>query len=601
MLLEGYILKKWVIRAKSADFEAIAKKHNISPITARLIRNRDIISDEDIDYYLNATLDDLFDPFLLSGVDEACNIIIDAVKKNKKIRIVGDYDIDGVCATTILMRGLLSIGANVSYRLPHRIKDGYGINKRIIDEAKEDGIELIITCDNGIAAFNEIMHAKELSINVIITDHHEIPFEETDNGIKYNVPDADCVINPHLMNDTTPFKEICGAYVAYKLIIGLKKKLDKLAESDGDAQFAEYGLHKIPEEVADMLLDFAAFATVGDVMPLISENRTLVKYGLRSLKSTKNIGMSTLIDVTGVNRGRISPYHIGFVLGPCVNAVGRLYSADIALELFLTDDEEKARELANKLKEANSERRAIEEAKLNEAYDLVEKGTDGHDYNSDTVLLLYIKDCHESIAGLIAGRVKEKYNKPTICFTDGEEGIKGSGRSIEGYDIFAELSKYRDMYIKFGGHPMACGLSMDKENFEPLRELLNANSPLTEKDLVSKYYIDIDMPINYVSRELIDEIERLGPFGQGNPSPLFAQKNLRIISRKKNAKGNLLTLLVKSPMHNDKPEREIYATMFTDADEMLKKLEGRDTVTLAYVPSYNDFFSRVEIQIKDLI
>lgn len=594
-------MKKWVIRAKSADFEAIAKKHNISPITARLIRNRDIISDEDIDYYLNATLDDLFDPFLLSGVDEACNIIIDAVKKNKKIRIVGDYDIDGVCATTILMRGLLSIGANVSYRLPHRIKDGYGINKRIIDEAKEDGIELIITCDNGIAAFNEIMHAKELSINVIITDHHEIPFEETENGIKYNVPDADCVINPHLMNDTTPFKEICGAYVAYKLIIGLKKKLDKLAESDGDAQFAEYGLHKIPEEVADMLLDFAAFATVGDVMPLISENRTLVKYGLRSLKSTKNIGMSTLIDVTGVNRERISPYHIGFVLGPCVNAVGRLYSADIALELFLTDDEEKARELANKLKEANSERRAIEEAKLNEAYDLVETGTDGHDYNSDTVLLLYIKDCHESIAGLIAGRVKEKYNKPTICFTDGEEGIKGSGRSIEGYDIFAELSKYRDMYIKFGGHPMACGLSMDKENFEPLRELLNANSPLTEKDLVSKYYIDIDMPINYVSRELIDEIERLGPFGQGNPSPLFAQKNLRIISRKKNAKGNLLTLLVKSPMHNDKPEREIYATMFTDADEMLKKLEGRDTVTLAYVPSYNDFFSRVEIQIKDLI
>ena len=594
-------MKKWVIRAKSADFEAIAKKHNISPITARLLRNRDIISDEDIDYYLNATLDDLFDPFLLSGVNEACDIIIDAVKNNKKMRIVGDYDIDGVCATTILMRGLSSIGANVSYRLPHRIKDGYGLNKRIIDEAKEDGVELIITCDNGIAASCEIKHAKELSINVIITDHHEIPFEETENGIKYKIPDADCVINPHLEYDTTPFKEICGAYVAYKLILALKKELNDIEESDGDAQFAESGLHKIPEAVTDMLLDFAAFATVGDVMPLISENRTLVKYGLRSIKSTKNIGMSTLIDITGVNRERISPYHIGFVLGPCVNAVGRLYSADIALELFLTDDEEKARELANKLKEANAERRAIEEVKLNEAYDLVENGTDGHDYNSDTVLLLYIKDCHESIAGLIAGRIKEKYNKPTICFTDGEEGIKGSGRSIESYDIFAELSKYKDMFIKFGGHPMACGLSMDKNNLERLRKLLNDNSPLTEKDLVSKYYIDIDMPVNYVSRELIDEIERLGPFGQGNPSPLFAQKNLRIISRKKNAKGNLLTLLVKSPMHNDKPEREIYATMFTDADEMLKKLEGRDTVTLAYVPVYNDFFSRVEIQIKDFI
>ncbi len=553
-------MKKWVLHAKSADFEAIAKKYNISPITARLIRNRNIISDEDIDYYLNATLDDLFDPFLLSGVKEACDIILDAVNNNKKIRIVGDYDIDGVCATTILMRGLLSIGANVSYRLPHRIKDGYGLNERIIDEAKEDGVELIITCDNGIAASSEIKHAKELSINVIITDHHEIPVLENENGITYKVPQADCVINPHLENDTTPFKEICGAYVAYKLILALKKKSDEIIDSERFAQFANGGLHKIPEEVMDMLLDFAAFATVGDVMPLISENRTLVKYGLRSLKSTKNIGMSTLIDVTGVNRERISPYHVGFVLGPCVNAVGRLYSADIALELFLTDDVDEAYKLANKLKEANTERRAIEEVKLNEAYDLVENGTDGHDYNSDTVLLLYIRECHESIAGLIAGRIKEKYNKPTICFTD-----------------------------------------MDKNNFERLRKLLNDNSPLTENDLVSKYYIDIDMPINYVSRELIDEIERLGPFGQGNPSPVFAQKNLRIVSRKKNAKGNLLTLLVKSPKHNDKPEREIYATMFTDADEMLKKLEGRDTVTLAYVPTYNDFFQRVEIQIKDLI
>ena len=594
-------MKKWVLHAKSADFEAIAKKYNISPITARLIRNRNIISDEDIDYYLNATLDDLFDPFLLSGVKEACDIILDAVNNNKKIRIVGDYDIDGVCATTILMRGLLSIGANVSYRLPHRIKDGYGLNERIIDEAKEDGVELIITCDNGIAASSEIKHAKELSINVIITDHHEIPVLENENGITYKVPQADCVINPHLENDTTPFKEICGAYVAYKLILALKKKSDEIIDSERFAQFANGSLHKIPEEVMEMLLDFAAFATVGDVMPLISENRTLVKYGLRSLKSTKNIGMSTLIDVTGVNRERISPYHVGFVLGPCVNAVGRLYSADIALELFLTDDVDEAYKLANKLKEANTERRAIEEVKLNEAYDLVENGTDGHDYNSDTVLLLYIRECHESIAGLIAGRIKEKYNKPTICFTDSEEGIKGSGRSIENYDIYAELSKYRELFNKFGGHPMACGLSMDKNNFERLRKLLNDNSPLTENDLVSKYYIDIDMPINYVSRELIDEIERLGPFGQGNPSPVFAQKNLRIVSRKKNAKGNLLTLLVKSPKHNDKPEREIYATMFTDADEMLKKLEGRDTVTLAYVPTYNDFFQRVEIQIKDLI
>ena len=586
-------MKKWVLRAKKADFDAIAGRFNISPITARLIRNRDIVGDDEIDYFLNATLQDLYDPFLLKGVDEACDILIDAISNNKSIRVVGDYDIDGVCASTILMRGIGAAGGNVSYRLPHRIRDGYGLNMSIIDEAKNDNVDLIITCDNGIAAYSEIEHAKELGIDVIITDHHEIPFEEKDGEVTYIIPKAQCVINPHQKDDTYPFEDICGAMVTYKLIVALKKKIDLLVDNAG--------LHNISNNLLDMFLDMAAFATVGDVMPLINENRTIVKYGLRSMQNTTNIGLSALIDETGVKRNSISPYHVGFVLGPCVNAVGRLYTADYALDLFLTDDEEEARELAVRLKEANIERRAIEEAKLEEAYEIVENGTDGHDYSRDTVLLVYMRECHESLAGLIAGKLKERYCKPAIVFTDCATGIKGSGRSIECYDIHAELSKYQELFQKFGGHPMACGLSMEMNNFEELRRRINEDSPLTEEDLIDKYYIDIDMPINYVSMELYNEIEKLGPFGQGNPSPLFAQKNLIILSRKRNPKGNMITLLVKSLPHNDKPEREMYATMFGDADELLRRLESKTTITMAYVPTYNDYFERLQLQIKDFI
>lgn len=591
-------MKKWVIRAKKADFEAIAKKYNISPIMARLIRNRDIVEDNDIDYFLNAGLCDMHNPFLMKNMDMACELIISAVRSGKKIRIVGDYDIDGVCATAILMRGLRVLTAKVSYRLPHRIKDGYGLNNGIIDEAFNDEIDLIITCDNGIAAKNEIEHAKKLGIDVIVTDHHEIPFEEV-NGIKHCImPDALCIVNPHQPEDTYPFENICGAMVAYKLILALQKKLDEIIDNSKDDS---EGLHKIPGNLTDMLFDFATLATVGDVMPLVDENRVAVKYGLNSIRNTKNTGLSALIDETGVKRDRLSTYHLGFVLGPCINAVGRLYSADKALELFLSDDYDEASLLAKELRQANEERKQIEEDKLKEAYELVETGSDGHDYGKDTVLLIYMNDCHESLAGLIAGKIKERYCKPTIVFTEAENGIKGSGRSIEKYDIFAELSKHKDLFLKFGGHPMACGLSMEKQNFEILRRVLNEESSLTEDDLVEKYCIDIDMPINYVSKELLGEIERLGPFGQANPSPLFAQKNLQIVSRKMNAKGNLVTLVVKSGAHNDKPECTMYATMFGDANDILSRLEGKSTITMAYVPEHNDFFDRIQLQIKDFI
>ena len=577
-------MKKWVIKAKSADFDGIAKKHNISPILARLIRNRDIISDRDYDYYLNAVVSDMYDPYLLKGMDKACDMIVSAIQNNKHIRVVGDYDIDGVCATAILCRGLKATGARVSHRLPHRIKDGYGLNNTIIEESATDDVDLIITCDNGIAAVNEIRKAKELGMEVIVTDHHEIPYIETDGECVYVLPESDCIVNPHQPDDVYPFKNICGAMVAYKVIIALQKSL-----------------HNITKELTDMLFDLAAFATVGDVMPLLDENRIAVKYGLRSMKATKNVGLSALIDETGVKRNKLSAYHIGFVLGPCINAVGRLYSADKAFELLMTDDINEAMRLAKELRAANEERKLIEDLKLKEAFELVENGLDGHDYENDTVLLIYIPDCHESLAGLIAGKIKEKYCKPTIVFTDCETGIKGSGRSIDNYDIFAELSKHRELYQKFGGHPMACGLSMEKANFEELRRVLNAESVLKPEDLVEKYSIDIDMPINYVSMALISELEKMAPFGQANPAPLFAQKNLWIVSRKRNQKGNQVTLQVKSLPHGDKQECIMYATMFGDADEILGRLEGRDTITMAYVPEYNDYLERVQLQIKDFI
>ena len=596
-------MKKWVVRAKKADFAATAQRFQISEICARLLRNRDLITESEIDAFLNGTISDMYDPFLLKDMDIACKLVLEAISSNKRIRVVGDYDIDGVCASTILVRGLKAIGANVSYRLPHRIRDGYGLNNAIIDEAANDDIDMIITCDNGIAAKDEIEHAKDIGIDVLVTDHHEIPYIEENGEKKYILPDALCIVNPHRIDDTYPFKSICGALVAYKLILALKKCLEdsEVCSHCGINEETVRGLSEIPTELTDMLFDFAAFATVGDVMPLKDENRIIVKYGLRSIGRTKNIGLSALIDATGVKRDKISSYHLGFVLGPCVNAVGRLDSADTALELFLTDDENRVRELAATLKETNDTRKSIMESKIVEATRIVESGSDGHDYENDTVLVLYMGDCHESLAGLIAGKLKEKFCKPTIVFTDAENGIKGSGRSIEAYDIFAELSKYKELFVKFGGHPMACGLTIEKRNFELLRRRINEDSPLTKEDLIEKYYIDIDMPINYVNMQLLDEIKMLEPFGTGNDSPLFAQKKLYIVSRKKNPKGNLVTLQLKSGPHGDRPETVMFASMFGDADEILSRLEGKETVTIAYVPEYNDYFERVQIRIKDFL
>lgn len=577
-------MKKWMLQAKKADFRRIAEEFGISEILARLIRNRDVVTDDEIEYYLNARISDMHDPFVMKDMEAACGIIKAAIEDGKAIRVIGDYDIDGVCATTILVKGLSSVGGNVSYRLPDRIKDGYGLNINMIDEAKADGIDLIITCDNGIAASKEIKYAKDLGIDVVVTDHHEIPFEEHD-GIKTSIlPPADAVVDPHRDDDDYPYKTICGGMVAYKLILALQKKYFNIKES-----------------LTDELLDFAAFSTIGDIMPLADENRIAVKYGLNSMKNTANLGLSALIDATGVKRDSLSVYHIGFILGPCINSVGRLESAETALKLFLTDDVNEAKELSKKLKDTNDIRKNIMDEKIKEAIDLVENNKDGHDYSKDTVLVVFINDCHESLAGLIAGKLREHFVKPSIVFTDAEEGIKGSGRSIECYNIFEELTKCKELFTKFGGHPMAAGLSMPRENLEKLREMINKNSTLTEADLVDKLSIDIDMPINYVSMKLINEIDRLAPYGTGNPSPLFAQKNLKIVSRKSNPKGNMVTLLLQSGPHGDMPEKSLFATMFGDAKKILAEMEGKSTITVAYVPEYNDYFDRVQIRIKEYI
>lgn len=576
-------MKKWMLQRKSADFDSIAKKYGISPFLARVIRNRDIITDDEINVYLNGKLDDMHDPFLMKDMEKAALYISDVITANKKIRIVGDYDIDGVCATAILVKSLSYFGANVSYRLPDRIVDGYGINLTMIEEAKADNIDLIVTCDNGIAAKEEMRYAHELGINTVITDHHEIPFEEVNGEKVYIIPEAVAVVDPHQEKDTYPYAGICGGMVAYKLILAMEKTGK---------------LKKISPELMDYIVTLAAFSTVGDIMQLKDENRIIVKYGIEKMKHTLIPGLNALIDVTETKRNRISAYTIGFVLGPCINAVGRLESATKALELLLTDDFDEALSLAKELKSANDVRKTMMEQKIKEASDVVTKATDGHDYSKDTVLVIFLKDCHESIAGLVASRIKERFCKPTIVLTEVENGAKGSGRSIEAYNMFEELTKVKHLFTKFGGHPMAAGLSMPIENIALLRKSLNENSVLTEADLVEKLSIDIDMPINYVNMDMIKELSLLEPCGNGNPGPIFAQKNLQILSRRTTKNRNMVFFNLKSPPINDMPEKIIEAKYFGDADEVFSNLSGRDTITVAYTPDVNSYMGVDTLQIS---
>lgn len=496
----------WRVYAKRADFKGIAGRYGIDQVIARIIRNRDICGDAAIDMYLNGDINDMHNPESMKDAVLSVDIITKKIKDKCKIRIIGDYDIDGICSIYILYKGLMAAGADVDYVVPHRINDGYGINEHLIDNAINEGIDTIITCDNGIAAYNQVKYAKENGLTVIVTDHHDVPFDEV-NGVKeYRVPPADAVVNPKQEDCQYPFKLLCGAGVAYKLISLIYERL-RLDTKDME----EYR-------------EFMAIATVGDIVDLIDENRVVVKYGLKHIAHTVNTGLKALVEECGVDINNISSYHIGFVIGPCLNASGRLDTARKAIELMLCKNTEEAHNMARELITLNTERKQMTEDETAKAIELVEK----NDMLKDRVLVIYLPDCHESIAGIIAGRIKERYYRPTFVITNAEEGAKGSGRSIEGYNMYEEINKCKNVLTKYGGHPMAAGLSLETADIDVFRKMLNDNATLDDSDLIPKTWIDVPMPVGYASMGLVGQLKLLEPFGKGNEKPVFADRDLYV-------------------------------------------------------------------------
>lgn len=503
-------MAKWMVSAKKADFNRIAERFQIDPVIARIIRNRDIVGEEEIDRFLHGTLRDLHDPLLLKDAEKAAAIVCKKVEEGKRIRIIGDYDIDGICSTYILLAGLTHCGAAVDAAIPHRIHDGYGLNDHLIREAWEAGTDTVITCDNGIAAKEQIAYARSLGMTVIVTDHHEVPYEIQADGSRLEcLPEADAVIDPKREECGYPFDGICGAVVAYKFLQVL------------------FASGKIPgtEELMRELIAFAAFATVGDVMELVDENRIIVRYGLRQIACSSNCGMRALVTVNGLQDRKLSAYHIGFVLGPCLNATGRLDTAERALRLFRTSDRAEAAMLAGELKELNDDRKDMTLQGTEEAVEMIENGG----LKADKVLVVYLPGCHESLAGIIAGRIRERYHKPAFVLTLAEDGVKGSGRSIEAYHMYEKMSECKELYTKYGGHRLAAGVSMPEENVDAFRTFLNEHCGLKEEDFEEKVHIDVPMPMSYVTAEFVKQLSVLEPFGNGNPKPVFAQRNLRLL------------------------------------------------------------------------
>ncbi len=565
-------MEKWFIKNKKANFKVIAESFGISEILARLIVNRDIKSNAELEAYLRPSMEHLHKPGLMKDMDKACAILKEKIEAGSRIRIVGDYDVDGVMATYILYTGLTRCGANVDFEIPERIKDGYGINITIIDAAIDDGIDTIITCDNGIAALDQVEHAKEKGMTVIITDHHDIPFVEEDGTRKYILPKADAVVNPKQHECTYPFEGICGGVVAYKLV-------EYLYESMG-----------IPYEEMNDLLEFAAIATVCDVMDLVDENRDIVFYGLEKINKTTNLGLQALIDATGITGKKIAVYHLGFVIGPCINASGRLESAKVALQLFLSKDKMHAQTLAKELKELNDDRKEMTVNGVEEAILKIEQA----DYSNDKVLVVYLPSCHESLAGIIAGRLKERYHKPTIVLTKAHEGVKGSARSIEEYNMFEELTKCKHLLTKFGGHPMAAGLSLPEENIDVLRQALNDNTTLTEEDMIPKVSIDMQLPLPQISYKLIHEISMLEPYGKGNTKPLFALRNVHVI--KASVIGKNKNVLKMTVVDDECTSARFTAMIFQNVDgfeQTVIQKYGEDGLRALYggfsSPVYLDF------------
>ena len=580
-------MERWVLLRKGADFEKIGKKYQISPRLACLIRNRNVIGDEEINRYLNGTINDLYDGMLMKDMDKTVDILKEKIEENKKIRIIGDYDIDGVNATYILLEGLERLGADVDSDIPDRMRDGYGLNRDLVERAYEAGVDTIVTCDNGIAASSEITYGKEKGMTVLVTDHHEVPYEETEDGRSYILPPADAVIDPKQADCMYPFSGLCGAAVAYKLMEALWESMGK-DSSD-----------------LDDLIENVAIATIGDVMDLEEENRIFVKEGLQMLKRTSNLGLKALIECTGIEKEHLNSYHIGFVLGPCINASGRLDTAKRALELLRAKTKKEADILAGDLKALNDSRKDMTADAVEQAKEQVEFST----MKEDRVLVIYLPDCHESLAGIVAGRIRESYYKPVFVLTDAEEDVKGSGRSIDGYHMYEELNKCKHLLTKFGGHRLAAGLSLEKENVDTLREMLNANCRLTEEDLKEKVTIDMEMSFANVTEKMVEELSLLEPFGKGNTKPVFAARNVKVLNGRVLGKNrNVLKMQVQ-----DTAGTVIEAMLFQKVEEFLKEIEdvygthsvemflqGRQAdirLALTYYPDINEYMGRKTPQI----
>lgn len=580
-------MERWVLLRKGADFEAIGKKYQISPRLACLIRNRDVIGEEAVDRYLNGTISDLYDGMLMKDMDKAIDILKEKILEDKKIRVIGDYDIDGVNATYILLEGLERLGADVDSDIPDRISDGYGLNRHLVERAYEAGVDTLITCDNGIAAADEIAYGKEMGMTVIVTDHHEVPFDEHDGEKRYRIPPADAVMDPKQPDCLYPFKGLCGAAVAYKMMEALWESMGKDSAD------------------LDDLIENVAIATIGDVMDLEDENRIFVKEGLQMLRRTKNPGLKALIECTGIDKNSLNSYHIGFVLGPCINASGRLDTAKRALELLRAGTQKEADILAGDLKALNDSRKDMTEEAVKQAEEQVETTT----ISKDKVLVVYLPDCHESLAGIVAGRIRENYYKPVFVLTDAEEGVKGSGRSIDGYHMYEELNKCKELLTKFGGHRLAAGLSLPKENVGKFREMLNKNCTLTEEEMKEKVTIDMEMPFGCVTEGLVKELELLEPFGKGNTKPVFAARDVTLLGARILGKDrNVLKLQVQ-----DVNGCRIEAMLFHHADDFLGKLEGQYgkteveallkgrgrqiRISMTYYPDINEYMGKKTPQI----
>lgn len=581
--------EKWVVSAKGADFKTIGEHFGVDPVIARIMRNRGLTDLEEMEHYLHGDEKDLIDPHLLKDVDLAAEIILKKAKEQKKIRIIGDYDIDGIQSTYILYCALQRIGAEADFVIPHRIRDGYGMNEHLVTQAAEAGIDTILTCDNGISAIDQIHLAKELGMTVVVTDHHEVPYIEENGVRREKISEADAIVNPKQEACQYPFKKLCGAAVAWKLV-------QVLYEHAG-----------IPVSEADRFIENAGFATVGDVMDLQGENRVLVKLGLKMLNQTQNIGMKALILQSNRKPGEIRSGDIGFGLGPCLNATGRLETARIALKLLLCESEAEAAVLAQEAVELNNSRKLLTEQAVEVAKQLIAEG----DYANDRVFVIFLPDCHESLAGIVAGRIREAYHRPALVITRSEEGAKGSGRSIEGYSMFEELNKCADLLSTFGGHPMAAGFSLPEENIEAFRRRLNEVCTLTEEELQAKVVIDVPMPIGYITFPLIEQLKLLEPFGKGNDKPVFADRNL-VIDRLKiyGPTGRVVQLTLHSssgarvqavyfgdPDNLRLPLEEKYGKVVAD-DTMANRCVHNAALHFTYYPEIDTYYETPRVKLK---